>query len=232
MTIPATLYVVTDIETTAKKKLAFDVAWRTIDKNNKLYDSGSYLATEVFADDIPWFKEKMGEYFEDVAQGLIIPSDLLTIREHYNKSLQMFRAAGHRVILCAYNAAFDFKWLPYTFTHYHNTRKFLTSPAEIMDIWDYWGQSVPLCYNAAPSASGKFRSTTAEAAYTFEKCLDTFEERHIAWHDCIIEAEILVKALKRKQKRPIVTKPSDLEPMAWKAINTRLGIDGSQLIAA
>lgn len=228
MSIPSTLYVVTDTETTVKKQLSFDIAWKTIDKHGKEYDRGSYLISEVFRDDIPFFKEKLGEYFDDVYSHLIKPASFKEIRDHYNNSIISFKNAGHKVILCAYNAAFDFRVIPNTYANYFgDSFKFLTTKVELLDIWKLWGDSVPLCYSAGPSASGKYRLTSAEAAYKFEFCKNHFEERHIAWHDCEIEAEILVKVLKRKKKQNRVSNPKDFRGAVWKDINTRLGIDGT-----
>jgi hypothetical protein len=55
-----TLFMVTDIETTLKKRIAFDIAWRIIDRAGREYGSGSYVIRESFAVDVPFFKEKLG----------------------------------------------------------------------------------------------------------------------------------------------------------------------------
>jgi hypothetical protein len=55
-------------------------------------------------------------------------------------------------------------------------------------------------------------------------------EYHRAWHDVEIEAEILLKALSRKKKIPVVKSPAQLAGAVWKKINTRLGIDGKDLL--
>jgi len=229
-----TLYVVTDIETTIKKRMAFDIAWQTIDKTGKIYAKGSFVIREAFKVDVPFFKEKLGHYFDDAWNHLIQPASIFEVREEYNDQITNFKNAGHRVVGCAYNAAFDFKYMPETIQTISDNpaERWMNQPFEMMDIWDYWGNSVPLHYQAETSASGKYYSTSAESAYRWEFCEKNFVERHMAWHDCEIESAILLKALARKQVKPIVNHPKKFAGAVWKKINTRLGVTGKEMLAA
>ncbi len=233
MPFKPTLFVVTDIETTLRKRIAFDIAWRIIDKSGREYGSGSYVIREAFRHDVPFFAEKLGHYFDDAYSHLIKPASIVEVRNEYNRQVRELQAAGHRVILTAYNAAFDFKYLPETFNTLMGSQgiSWMQSKVELMDIWDYWGSSVPLNYSALPSASGKYYSTSAESAYRWEFMQSDFEERHIAWHDCLIESDILLKAIRRKKPMPIVSKPAEFAGAVWKKINTRLGVDGKTQLA-
>lgn len=235
MPFKPTLFVVTDIETTMRKRIAFDIAWRTVDRQGREYGKGSYVIREAFKHDVPFFAEKLGHYFDDAYAHLIEPASIVTVRNEYNRQIADFQKAGHRVIACAYNAAFDFKYLPDTFNTLMGTQGigWMQRPVELLDIWDYWGESVPRHYTATPSASGKYYSTSAESAYRWEFCQADFEERHIAWHDCLIESDILCKAAQRRKKMPVVKRPRDFAGAVWKKINTRLGVDGkAELLAA
>jgi hypothetical protein len=235
MPFKPTLFVVTDIETTLKHRIAFDIAWRIIDKSGREYNKGSYVVRESFRLDVPFFKEKLGHYFDDAYSQLIQPASIYEVREEYNGQIAALQNAGHRVIACAYNAAFDFKYLPETIQKISGdtSQRWMQRKVELMDIWDFWGLSVPLNYTAMPTASGKYISTSAESAYRWEFNQSDFEERHIAWHDCLIESDILLKTIKRKKPMPIVSRPSELAGAIWKKINTRIGIDGKKnLIAA
>ena len=235
MPFKPTLFVVTDIETTLKHRIAFDVAWRIIDKAGRSYGSGSYVIREAFRLDVPFFKEKLGHYFDDAYSQLITPASIYDVRAEYNRQIGDLQDAGHRVIACAYNAAFDFKYLPETIQKISgdDSQRWMQRKVELMDIWDFWGSSVPLNYTAMPTSSGKYISTSAESAYRWEFNQSDFEERHIAWHDCLIESDILLKAIKRKKPMPIVSRPSELAGAIWKKINSRIGIDGKKnLIAA
>ena len=235
MPFKPTLFVVTNIETTLKHRIAFDIAWRIVDKSGREYNSGSFVVRESFRLDVPFFKEKLGHYFDDAYSHLIKPASIFEVREEYNGQIAALQAAGHRVIACAYNAAFDFKYLPETIQKISgdSSIRWMQNKIELMDIWDFWGSSVPLNYSATPTASGKYISTSAESAYRWEFNEADFVERHIAWHDCLIESDILLKAIRRKKPMPIVSRPSELAGAVWKKINTRIGIDGkSDLIAA
>ena len=229
-----TLFMVTDIETTLKHRIAFDIAWRTIDRKGNVYAEGSYVIREAFKLDVPFFKEKLGHYFDDAYAKRIVPENILEVREIYNAQIATFQDAGHRVIPCAYNAAFDFKYMPETLQKItgNPAARWLDRKVELMDIWAYWGASVPKNYKATPSASGKYYSTSAESAFRYEFDQADFEERHIAWHDCVIEGDILKKALARRKALPVVSSPANFAGAIWKSINTRLGVDGKTALAA
>ncbi len=230
-----TLFVTVDIETTMKRRIAFDIAWKIHDRKNREYARGSYVIREAFRHDIPFFAEKLGHYFDDAYSQLIKPANILDVKSEFNSQIKSFQEAGHRVIACAYNSAFDFKYLPETVSILTDGKvsRWMETKIELMDIWDYWGSSVPLRYTAAPSASGKYLSTSAESAYRFEFNNSDFIERHIAWSDVEIESDILCRALSRKKKMPVVSRPSELAGSVWRKINSRLGIDGkSELVAA
>lgn len=227
-----TLFVVTDIETTKKKRIAFDIAWKTIDKKGKEFGRGSYVIREAFKHDVPWFAEKLGFYFDDTFAGLIKPASILEVRAIYNQQIRDLQILGHRVIPCAYNAAFDFKYLPETLAILTDNQvtRWLDIKVELMDIWDFWGRSVPKGFRSIITPSGKYYSTSAESAYRWEYCKPDFEERHIAWHDCEIEADILIKALSRKKTLPVVKSPIDFIGGVYSAINKRLGVNGQDII--
>lgn len=232
MPLKSTLFVVTDIETTKKKRIAFDIAWKIIDKKGKEFNRGSYVIREAFRHDVPWFAEKLGHYFDDTFAGLIKPAGILDVRAIYNQQIRDLQSQGHRVIPCAYNAAFDFKYLPETLAILTDNQviRWLDIKVELLDIWDYWGRSVPKGFKSAITPSGKFYSTSAESAYQWEFVQPDFEERHIAWHDCEIEADILVKALSRKKTLTVVKSPMDFVGGVYRTINARLGVNGKDFL--
>lgn len=229
-----TVFFVTDVETTLKKTIVFDIAWKAIDRKGRVYGRGSFLIREAFQHDVPWYKEKMGLYYDDAYDRRITPTSILEARAEYNAQISDLQAQGHRIILAAYNSRFDFDKLPFTLGELtgNKVERWLDCQVELVDIWDFWGESVPLDYakKAPLSPSGKYVSTSAESAYRYEANQPDFVEYHRAWHDVEIEAEILLKALKRKKKIPVVKRPSDLTGAVWKKINTRLGIDGKEFL--
>jgi hypothetical protein len=229
-----TIFFVTDVETTLSKQIVFDIAWKAIDRKGRVYGRGSYLIREAFQHDVPWYKTKMGLYYDDAYERRITPSTIYEARTEYNAQIKNCQDLGHRVILAAYNSRFDFDKLPFTLSEISGGKvtRWLDNAVELMDIWDYWGESVPRDYakKAGTSASGKYLSTSAEAAYRYESNQPDFVEYHRAWHDVEIESEILLKALSRKKRMHVVKRPCDLAGAVWKKINTRLGIDGKALL--
>lgn len=227
-----TLFVVTDCETTIKKGIMFDLAWRIIDRKGRLYGQGSFIIVEAFKVDVPYYREKFGLYFQQIKDGLIDPVSILEAQQEYNLQIGALIAKNHKVIVCAYNAGFDFEKMPLTLRAItgNPSAAWLEHKVQLMDIWQFWGESVPKNYRANPSASGKYVSTSAESAYRWEFMQPDFSEMHIAWHDCIIESEILLRALSRKKKLPLVNSPKDLAGAVWHKINTRLGIKGKALL--
>jgi hypothetical protein len=234
MSKPPTLFVVTDIETTLKRRIAFDIAWKIIDRRGNIYGSGSFVIRKAFYLDVPFFKEKLGHYFDDAYSQFIKPAEILDVRSLYNSQIRELQSREHRVICAAYNSAFDFKYLPETLITLTDGvySRWLEQKTELLDIWDFWGMSVPKIYaKCAPASdSGKYVATSAEAAYKFEFCKAEFEERHIAWSDVLIESDLLQKTLLRKKKMPVVNSPAELAGSVWKKINTRLGITGKELL--
>jgi hypothetical protein len=220
----STVFIVTDIETTLKKRIAFDVAWQAVDRAGRVYGSGSYVIRDAFKMDVPYFKEKLGHYFDDAYSHLIKPASILEVRHEYNSLIDTLKDKGHEVILCAYNAAFDFKYLPHTLQVLEDDAgaSWLNAPCRLLDIWHYWANSVPLHYTAERTPAGNFR-TTAEAAFRFETGQPDFVERHIAWHDVEIEKQILAAAIRRKKKMPLVSHPGAFVKHVWRIVKERVG---------
>lgn len=227
-----TLFVVTDIETTVRQRIMFDIAWRIIDRHGNEYAKGSFIVKEAFKHDVPFFAEKLGFYFQDVFEHLIEPASIHDIRRFYNNDIQRHQEMGHRVIGAAYNAAFDFKYMPETFKLLlgRSDVRWMEKPVELLDIWHFWGLSVPKNYSAPITNSGKFYSTSAESAYKFEFDNNNFEEAHIAWQDVLIESEILIKTLRRKKEMPVVKNPTQFKGGIYRLINQRLGVDGKETL--
>jgi hypothetical protein len=236
------IYVVTDIETThnfrpnatqqariegmpENMQLAFDVAWKAIDKLGNVYCKGSYVATDCFKYAIPYFRQKLGLYIEDAYSHNLAPRTYAQVRDHFNSDMAALDAKGYNVILCAYNAYFDFHNLEKTSQLLLNEH-FLIKPRPILDIWHTWGMSVPISYakQAGRTNSGMYFLSTAEAAYAFESGNEKFIEKHVAWDDVNIEAEVLLVALKRStiEQRVLSFDPAKLPGMPWKKINERL----------
>lgn len=212
-----TIFRVTDIETTIRHRIAFDIAWKDIDRRGREYSRGSHIVTEAFEKDVPYFKEKLGWYFEDTFAHQITPLPMFEIRRIYNEQLTNFISAGHRVIFCAYNARFDAQYLGET-SRAILERSFMDIPIEVMDIWGFWCNSAPRNYNNKTDKGNP--KTSAEFVYRYESQRPNFVERHIAFSDVEIEAQILLKTLARKKKLPVYKHWRDIPGQPWRQLLT------------
>ena len=224
-TLP-TVYFVVDIETTFKLRNAFDVAWKAIDRKGREYGRGSYLITEVLNMDVPYFKEKLGWYFDDTYAQQITPSSMKIVKMLFNMQVEDLLDKGHKVIFCAYNAQFDATHLNLTCEQLLG-KDFLEHRIPLMDLYANWGASVPMGYTAKRTPGG-YLGTSAEDAFRFEFNQDDFVERHIAWSDVVIESQLLLKVLARKQKLHMVSDAKYLKAFQYRPINARLGIGNKE----
>lgn len=216
----STIFFVVDVETTKKDGYVFDVGWNAIDKQNRIYSQGSYLAWDVLQKDTIFFRHKIGHYYKMIYKNKIRPLQFATIRKKFNAEVKKLTDQGHRVIFCAYNAGFDITHLGQTSLVFAKN-KFLESPLPMMCIWQYWCMYVPKHFQTTPSPSGKYWSTSAESVYAWQTKKEHYEEPHIAFPDTLIESEILLWTLQNKKKMPIVNHPKDLDSHPWKIANAR-----------
>ena len=91
-----TLFVVLDIETTMRKRIAFDVAWTITDRRGNDFGAGSYVLREAFALDTPYFKEKLGHYFDDTFTGNITPASITEVRDIFT-SRKQYWSGGSKI---------------------------------------------------------------------------------------------------------------------------------------
>lgn len=231
------VFIVTDVETCVPKEydrfagLVFDVAWKAIDRKGNEYGSASYAITDALSLEKPYFWEKVGRYFQYCYDRHIVPSEFAPVRKEYNELVGQLIDDNCQVIVAAYNAGFDCGALQYTTERLIGKgKKFLEHPVDLLDIWYYWSITCPLDYTAPTTASGKFLSTTAESVWAFESRNKDFIEDHIAHGDVDIEAQLLLKVLKRKLKPPLVKTVGEFAGSVYRVANKRLGIDGRTIL--
>lgn len=224
-----TLFCLIDTETTMKNGMVFDFAYHLVDKNGQTYEKGSYLFTDVLAIEEPFYKEKIAQYWKLVYKKHIQPGSLRAVRHMYNAMLQRYQ--GFKIVIAAYNAAFDTSHLALTS---HNLLKkpwLWESNKNVLffDLWHGWIVNCPVEYGyTAPftvPAKGRPMTyniqTSAEAVYKYISGNDKFKEKHIAYADLIIELVILLDIIKRKKKMHIVDHPKHFVSMPWKLAQQR-----------
>lgn len=219
-----TLYCLMDTETTKKNGMVFDMAYEIFDKHGQTFEYGSFLIKDVLAIEEPWYKEKIAEYWTLAYKQKVKPMSMSAVRRVFNNALKRHVGEGSKVVICAYNAAFDV-------THMGMTSKQLTGKpfltpetkhVQFLDLWHAWVMGCPVDYGvtAPMSPAGNIR-TSAETVYQYISGIPDFEEKHMAFSDIMIEKVILMDILKRKKAMPIVDDPKKFVAMPWKIAQQR-----------
>lgn len=236
-----TLYLMLDTETTMKNGLVFDAAFELFDKRGNTLEHGSYLFKDVLAVEEPYYKDKISQYWTLSYKGLVRPVMFRTFRRIFNGILERYTKQGFKVVICAYNASFDLKHLALNAKVLLKRAKFLTHESKnvlFLDLWHAWVMGCPIDYGYTapfvhgdmagqpdPKKPGNYLSwnikTSAEAVYKYITDNHTFEEKHIAHSDILIEKIILMDVLRRKKKLPVVDNPVNFQAMPWKIAQER-----------
>lgn len=215
-----TIFFVIDTETSGFNGSVHDFAWIATDRSGEEYSRGSYFFPEVFTDPSKLAKKEK-EYAELFATNRVTKANWDDIRSQFNNEIESFKKEGHRVIIAAYNAKFDYDRLdlteynlnPAKYLIEHGILKgihdpslatFVESKVEWMDIWMQWAMSCPRSYTSEKRTSKGWMQTTAQDVGRFEIDPD-YVQHHYAIADCEGEKEILLKALNRKKKLAINT---------------------------
>ena len=95
------------------KPLIYDIGWKVVDRNGKVYDRQHYLVTETFCSpsifNTAYYREKRPLYIEKLNRGEISLKPWSEITALLEESMQNIFAVG------AYNSMFDFKKaIPFT----------------------------------------------------------------------------------------------------------------------
>jgi len=221
-----TVFFVIDTETCRFDGMVFDIGWKAIDRKGREYSQGSYLCADVLQTDTPYYRKKIAAYWFK-ANTSITPVNFAHARNIFNQEISRLQNKGHRVVVCAYNAAFDQRVLDKTTQEMVGKRSQFVKSKRVdwLDIWLFWAMSCPQSAKEMPKLkSGRIR-TTAEAVAQFEIASD-YEHLHEGLADAEGEAEILRTVLGRKKKIPF----NELGARCSRIANERLGlIDPNQV---
>lgn len=233
-----TLYCLMDTETTKKNGMVFDFAFTLLDKRGKIYESMSFVLTDVLMLEEPFYQKKIGQYWKLVYKQKAKPLTVKAVRRVFNRMLAKYLQQGYKIIICAYQAAFDISHMGQTSRQMCGL-PFLTPETKgvkFFDLWHGWVVGCPVDYgNFAPWTrpnpgawdEKKKRpvpanlSTTAENVYRYITGIHNFEEKHIAHSDVGIEIVILLDILQRKKKMHVVSNPADFKSHPWKLAQER-----------
>jgi hypothetical protein len=219
------LFLLVDTETTKKNGLVFDAAFELFDRKGNTFETGSYIFKDVLAIEEPFYKEKIAQYWSLTYKQKVKPVMFRTFRRIFNAMIARYLKRNYKIILCAYNAAFDTTHLAQNARDLLDNSTFLTSDSRgvyFLDLWYAWVQGCPIDYGyfAPFSDKGNIR-TNAENVYRYISETHDFEEKHIAHSDILIEKVILMDILRRKKKLPLVDNPTKFQAMPWKLAQER-----------
>jgi len=205
------VFAVLDIETVTDARLAFDIAWIVKDSKGNTLEKRNYLVREIM--DTPFssilirrdsfMKNKANFYMDGIAFNSFdietlncIAADFCGIAARYNA----------KVVMCAYNAKFDYTVLNDNMNAYYGV-DFFGTDVEVVDIMTMalaticdTNKYVRWCQlNNLVTEKGNVK-TNAETVYAYLTRDAEYVEAHHALQDCEIEADILFKARKYRKK--------------------------------
>lgn len=205
------LFLVLDVEGAGELDCAFvyDIGGLVVDKKGKIYDSFSFLVSEIFNDEpllmkSAYYAEKLPKYYEGLLQGKFVFSNFYNLREHVKTLLAKYKIDE----VMAYNARYDTMAL-------NNTQRWLTKSkfryflpygVKVSCIWHMACQVIctqksyrAFCLmNGYVSDKGNLK-TSAEVVYSY--LIDqNFVEEHSGLEDVKIEVAIMARCFRQHKK--------------------------------
>ena len=222
------IFAVLDIETVTDAHLAFDIAWILYDSKGNELERRNYLVGEImdtpFADILiqrdSFMKNKAHFYMEHS----IPVKSLDEISSELNNAASVYHA---HLVVCAYNAKFDYSVLNDNMQAYYAC-DFFDNDVEVVDIMTMalaticdTNKYVRWCQlSNMVTEKGNVR-TNAETVYAYLTRDTDFVEAHHALQDCEIEAEILFKARKYRKKHHKQFAMPVFHCAEWKRVQAR-----------
>ena len=226
------VFAILDIETLTDARLAFDIAWIAYDAKGNELERKNYLVSEIvnapFANILirrdSFIKNKAQFYMDgmafhsfDIEPLSYIADDFIGMAERYNA----------KVVMCAYNAKFDYSALNDNMNAYCGMN-FFNDDVEIVDIMTMalaticdTNKYVRWCQlNNMVTEKGNVR-TNAETVYAYLTRDTDFVEAHHALQDCEIEADIYFKARKYRKKHHKQFAMPVFHCKEWKKVQSR-----------
>ena len=205
------VFAILDIETITDARLAFDIAWILKDSKGNTLESHNFLVREVM--DTPFasilirrdsfMKNKAQFYMDGIASDNFEILSLASISDIFNASAARYNA---KVVMCAYNAKFDYSVLNDNMNAYYGM-DFFGSNVEVVDIMTMalaticdTNKFVRWCQLTDHVTAKGNVQTNAETVYAYLTRNADYVEAHHALQDCEIESEIYFKARKYRKK--------------------------------
>lgn len=205
------VFAVLDIETITDARLAFDIAWIVKDSKGNTLEKRNYLVSEVL--DTPFasilirrdsfMKNKADFYMDGIAFNSFDIKSLDYIADDFCGIAARYSA---KIVLCAYNAKFDYSVLNDNMNAYYGI-DFFNEDVEVVDIMTMalaticdTNKYVRWCQLTDHVTAKGNVQTNAETVYAYLTRNSEYVEAHHALQDCEIEADIYFKARKYRKK--------------------------------
>ena len=187
----------------------YDFGYAVIDKNGNVYDTGSFVNSQIFEKDYlmksAYYAEKIPQYKEDIKSGKRILTDWFNIKQEVKRICDLYNIKA----ICAHNAAFDVRACNST-QRYLTKSKFRYFFPYGIEIWDSLKMArdvilkqptyIRFCEkNGYTTATGKPKAT-AEILYRYIILDNDFIEKHTGLEDVLIEKEIIAYCFRQKRK--------------------------------
>lgn len=202
------VFAVLDIETVTDAKLCFDIAWILYDSKGNELERSNFLVSEIV--DAPFAKIliQRDSFMKDKAHFYMNNNNfdiasLDVISDYFNSLAETYNA---QLVMCAYNAKFDYSVLNDNMQAYYGM-DFFDDSIEIVDIMTMalaticdTNKFVRWCQLTNHVTAKGNVQTNAETVYAYLTRDTDFIEAHHALADCEIEADIYFKARKYRKK--------------------------------
>jgi len=206
------VFAILDIETVTDARLAFDIAWIVCDSMGNQLERYNALVSEIacapFGMELikrdRFMSNKSDFYLDAIKHNTIPVKDFNSIADDFNTIGKRYNA---RVVMCAYNAHFDYTVLNRNAEIYLGN-KFFNDDVEIVDILTMALATfcdsrnyVKWCLEKSFITDKGNVRTNAETAYAYLSRDVDFVEQHHALDDCDIESIIYFKTRSYKKKQ-------------------------------
>lgn len=205
------VFAVLDIETITDARLAFDIAWIVKDSKGNTLEKRNYLVSEIMETPFApilirrdsFMKNKADFYMDGIAFNSFVIMSLEDIMYEFRDIATRYNA---KVVMCAYNAKFDYTVLNDNMNAYYGI-DFFDSDVEVVDIMTMalaticdTNKYVRWCQLTDHVTTKGNVQTNAETVYAYLTRNAEYVEAHHALQDCEIEADIYFKARKYRKK--------------------------------
>lgn len=197
-------------EVSPQNMFTYDVGWAIVDKKGNVYDTKSYINTDIFLDEKELMKsayyfEKVPKYWEDIKSGKRTLTSFYKIRKSLLDDIEKYNINE----VYAHNMRFDYGTL-------NNTQRWLTKSAYryffpknvvICDTLKMARQLIAtmptykkFCIDNGYMTKNNQVQLKAETIYKFISGDNDFIESHTGLEDVLIEKEILAYCYRKHKK--------------------------------